>query len=175
MTQSGIVVGGRIPFETCGVEQLVCKRACMRDVLHGATPQQLEKDELCPFLHTHSLTQTKTRLSLLIFMPHWLPSKWEPAWTVGGSETACSLIKDRLITGASQPGFCAADKRIILERKEEIVVVPGRLGLLLDWAGRKYSPFPSILCSLSASLKNGPCNQNIQYGSSLSFSQRKPA
>lgn len=52
--QSGTVVGGRIPFETCGVERLVCERACMRDVLHAATPQLLEA-ELCPFLHVHSL------------------------------------------------------------------------------------------------------------------------
>lgn len=49
--QSGTVVGGRIPFETCGVERLVCERACMRDVLHAATLE----DELCPFLHAHSL------------------------------------------------------------------------------------------------------------------------
>lgn len=57
---------------------------------------------------------------------------------MGGFEAKCSLIKDRLITGASQPGFCSADKRVILEGDTEIEVVPGRPGLLLDWSRRKY-------------------------------------
>ena len=61
---------------------------------------------------------------------------------MGGFEAKFLLIKDRLITGASQPGFWGADKRIILERKAEIEVVLGRPGLLLDRAGRKHSPIP---------------------------------
>lgn len=51
------MVGGRIPFETCGVERVVlqaCMHACMRDVVHAVTPLLL-KDELCPFLHIDSL------------------------------------------------------------------------------------------------------------------------
>lgn len=64
--QSGALVGGRIPFESWRVEKLVCEQECMRDVLHGATPQLL-KHELCPFsTRSRSLTQTKTRLGLLI-------------------------------------------------------------------------------------------------------------
>lgn len=51
---SGTEVGGRIPFETCGVERLVCRQPCIRGVLHSVTPQLLE-DELCPFLHICSL------------------------------------------------------------------------------------------------------------------------
>lgn len=64
--QSGTVVGGRIPFETCGAETLVCRRVNTRDVLPGATPLRLE-DELCPLsTRSLSLAPTKTRSCLLI-------------------------------------------------------------------------------------------------------------
>lgn len=52
--QSGTVVGGRIPFETSGAEKLVLRAHMHERHLHAATPQLL-KDELCPFLHVHSL------------------------------------------------------------------------------------------------------------------------
>lgn len=127
-----------------------------------------------------SLTQTKTRLSLLILALRRLPSKWEPTRTVGGFEAECSLIKDRLITGASQPGFFSADKRIILERGKKkhtttIEVIPGRPGLLLNWAGRKYSHPPPLSPILSVLLWGaGFSNQGIEYSERLHFSSRTP-
>lgn len=91
---------------------------------------------------------------------------------MGGFEAECSLIKDRLITGASQPGFCSADKRIILERREKKQRSKwSRVDQASCLTGPEENTAPHPLC---APLKSRLCNQSIEYSSRLHFNRRKP-